>query len=223
MMRRILAIKERKRRKALEQTFETVKHFAHTSENGKMKGVSTVFNIGLYLLIADRDIQAAKIDALTHPDEWSRKLHARIILLTIYEWDAGKVSGHALRDGMDLMLIPDELKREASASLRRLRKIQEKATAKFALVRNAAIAHGDPNALLQYRAIRDLDVQEVMGVAIEFFDEVGTFISVLTRLMEVGNTLQSYLRQWSASAKAEEMGHTLQSGLGDRTPTESGS
>jgi hypothetical protein len=222
-MRRILPIKERKRRKALEQAFETLKHFAHTHESGKMKGVSTLFNIGLYLLIADRDIQAAKIDALTHPDEWSRKLHARIILLTIYEWDADKVSGRALRNGMDQMLIPDELKHEVSASLRRLRKIQEKATTKFTSVRNAAIAHRDPDALIQYRAIRDLDVQKVMGVAIEFFDEVGTFISVLTRLMVGGNTLPSYLRQWSAGVKPEEMEHAHQSGSGDRMPPESGS
>lgn len=218
VMRQILPIKERKRRKALEQTFETIKNFAHKQENGRMKGVSTLFNIGLYLLIADRDIQAAKIDALTHPDEWSRKLHARIILLTIYEWDADKVSGRALRDGMVQMLIPEELKQEASASLRRLRKVQEKATAKFASVRNEAIAHRDPDALVQYRAIRDLDVQEVLGVAIEFFDEVGIFISVLTRLMLVGNTFPSYLRQWSASEKAEEIGHALQTGSGDRTP-----
>jgi hypothetical protein len=222
-MRRILPIKERKRREALEQAFETAKHFAQTHENGKMKGVSTLFNIGLYLLIADRDIQAAKIDALTHPDEWSRKLHARIILLTIYEWDADKVSGRDLRDAMDLMLIPEELKREASASLRLLREIQQKATGKFASIRNAAIAHRDRNALIQYRAIRDLNVKEVMDIAIEFYDEVGTFISVLARLMVVGNTLPSHLRQWSSSAKAEEMGPALQSGLGDRTPTESGS
>jgi hypothetical protein len=132
-----------------KQAFETAKHFAHKHESGRMKGFSTLLNIGLYLLIADRDIQAAKIDALTHPDEWSRKLRARIILLTIYEWDADKVSGRTLRDGMDQMLIPEELKHEASASLRRLRKIQEKATVKFASVRNAAIAHRDPNALIQ--------------------------------------------------------------------------
>jgi hypothetical protein len=59
-----------------------------------------------------------------------------------------------------------------------------------------------------------------MGVAIEFFDEVGIFISVLARLMASGDTLPSYLRQWSASVKAEEMEHALQSGSG--TPTESG-
>jgi hypothetical protein len=44
-------------------------------------------------------IQAIKIDALTHPDEWTRKLQARVILLTIYEWDADEVSGRALAFG----------------------------------------------------------------------------------------------------------------------------
>jgi hypothetical protein len=48
VMRRILPLKERKRRKMLEKTFETTKHFAHVHENGRMKGVSTLFNIGLY-------------------------------------------------------------------------------------------------------------------------------------------------------------------------------
>ena len=34
---------------------------------------------------------------------------------------------------------------------------------KFSFIRNAAIAHRDPNALVQYRAIRDLNVDDVMN------------------------------------------------------------
>jgi hypothetical protein len=195
---------ERKRQKALEQVFETTKYFAHKNENGKMKGVATLFNIGFYLLIAHRDIQAVKIDALTHPNEWTRKLHARVILLTIYEWDADEVSGQALREAMELMLIPDELRSDAFASLKNLRKIREKVNKKFHDVRNAATAHRDPNALVQYRAIRDLNVQDVWNIAAEFFVGVETFMSVLTRLMAAGNTIESYLRQWLMSAKTEE-------------------
>jgi hypothetical protein len=195
---------ERKRREALERAFETTKHWAIKTEHGKMSGVSTLLNVGFYLLIALRDIQTVKIDALTHPDEWSRKLNARVILLTIYEWDADEVSGRSLQEALDLMLISDDLRREAIASLRMLRKIQERAKKKFSFIRNAAIAHRDPNALVQYRAIRDLNVQDVWDIAAEFFAEVENFMSVLTRLMTAGNTLPSYLRQWSASTKAEE-------------------
>jgi hypothetical protein len=200
-MRRKLPRVERARRAALEATFETVKYYAIKNENGKFKGVSTLFNIGLYLLIADRDIQAAKIDALTHPDEWTRKLNARMIILTICEWDADKVTGRELKDAMELMLIPDELRHEAIDALRSLRVIQRKANKKFSFIRNAAIAHRDPNALVQYRAIRDLNVDEVMALGIEFFTAIEKFVSVHTKLLQASNTLRSYARQWSAATK----------------------
>jgi hypothetical protein len=200
-MRRKLLYTERKRRIALEAAFETTKYYAIKNENGKFKGLSTLYNIALYLLIADRDIQAIKIDTLTHPDEWTRKLGARIILLTIYEWDADKVTGRQLRDALELMLIPEELRREAIESLRALRIVQRKANKQFSFIRNTAIGHRDPNALVQYRAIRDLRVDEVMAIGIEFFTEANRFTNVLMRLMSAGNTLPSFLRQWSASTK----------------------
>jgi hypothetical protein len=49
----------------------------------------------------------------------------------------------------------------------------------------------------------------VWNIAAEFYAEIGNFISLLTRLMEAGNTLQSYLRQWSATTKVEEEVKTL--------------
>jgi hypothetical protein len=202
-MRIILPCRERKRLAAIESTFETLRYYAIRNENGKFKGLSLLFNIGLYLLIADRDIQASKIDALTHPNEWKRKLSARIILLTIYEWDADQVTGRELRDALELMLIPDDLRREATAALRVLRAIQEKASSQFAFIRNNAIAHRNPNALIQHRAIRDLNVDEVMKVAVEFYAAIGTFIGVLTKLMHAGNTLPSMIRQWGATEKGQ--------------------
>lgn len=194
---------ERARKRTLEETFEALRYWAARYEDSRMSGVKTLLNIGLYLLIADRDIQALKIDALTHPDEWTRKLCARVILLTIYEWDADEVSGRRLHEALCLMQSPDSLKQEIVCSLRRLRKIQERAKKEFTDIRNTAIAHRDPNALKQYRAIRDLNVRDVWNIAMEFFSEINRFISVLTRLMHAGNNLDSYLRQWSAGAKAE--------------------
>ena len=195
---------ERKRQKALESAFETTERSAHKNRNGKMKGVSTLFNIALYLLTAQRDIQAVKIDALTHTREWSRKLYARMILLTIYEWDAHEVCGRSLQEAMELKVIPDDLRREATASLKNLRKIRDKTTKKFSSIRNSAIAHRDKSALVQYRAIRDLNVQDVWDIAAEFFAGIEVFMSVLTRLMIAGDTLEAHLRQWSASIPSEE-------------------
>src|SRR3989442_1166298 len=85
--------RDRERKKAFLAAFEIAKHYAIHNEHVPFPAVTLLFNVGLYLLLAERDIQALKIDALTHPDEWTRKLHARIILLTIYEWDADSVTG----------------------------------------------------------------------------------------------------------------------------------
>jgi len=159
--------------------------------------MSVLFNIGLYLLIAEKDIQAVKIEALTHPDEWTRKIYARIILLVIYEWVADAVSRRTLKEALDTMLISDDLKREAIEVLRTLRSIQRKVRTNFAFVRNAAIAHRDSDALTQYPAIRELKVDEVMAVAIEFYAAVAQFTSLLTKLMMAGSTIGSFLMQWS--------------------------
>jgi len=153
-------------------------------------------NIGLYLLIAEKDIQALKIDALTHPDEWTRKLCARVILLTIYEWDADKVSGRALKDALELLEVPAELRAEAVDALRKLRLVQRKVTKQFSFVRNSAIAHRDPDALAQYRAIRDLKIDDVMNAAIEFYSGVGKFIRVLTALTALSGSPHALLKQW---------------------------
>lgn len=192
---------ERQRKAALTSAFETFKSQAIKHESGSFPGLSVLFNIGLYLLIADRDIQALKIDALTHPDEWTRKLHARIILLTIYEWDADKITGRQLKQAMELMLIPDDLQREAVECIRALRLIQRKANKQFGHIRNAAIAHRDPNALTQYRAIRDLNVNDVFALANEFFEAVERFVNVQTRLLLAANNLSSFLNQWTVASK----------------------
>jgi len=139
--------------RVLEAAFETSKHFAIKNEDGKMRGVELLFNISLYLLIADRDIQSSKIDALTHPDEWKRKLSARIILLAIYEWDTDKVTGRELREAFELMCFL----LDGAEPAQRLGCL-------LAELLHTAIAHRDPNALVQYRAIRDLNVHEVIHV-----------------------------------------------------------
>jgi hypothetical protein len=201
-MRWRLPRRERERKKALLAAFETTKHYAIQNEHGPFPAVTLLFNIGLYLLLAERDIHALKIDALTHADEWTRKLHARIILLTIYEWDGDSVTGRGLKDALDAIQVSDALRAQTVDALRALRLVQRKIAREYKFIRNAAIAHRDPNALVQYRAIRDLDVEKVFATTIEFFDAVGKFMPVLTSLLLESATLPALLRQWVPSDQA---------------------
>jgi hypothetical protein len=47
---------ERKRKQALEATFETAKYYAIKHESGNFPALSLLFNVSPYLLLAARDI-----------------------------------------------------------------------------------------------------------------------------------------------------------------------
>jgi hypothetical protein len=182
-MRLRLRLKERKRWKALQGAFNAIKDQAIKCEHKRYEALRTIFNIALYILLIERDIQSLKIDALTHPDEWTRKLCARLILLAIYEWDIDKVSGVALRDALMTIRVAEEVKTEAVEALRAVRAVQGKAKKKFSALRHATIAHRDPDALAQYRAIRNLRTEEVLATAAEFYAGAERFIAVVPRMM----------------------------------------
>ncbi|MDQ3582134.1 MAG: hypothetical protein M3495_11220 [Pseudomonadota bacterium] len=197
VMRRILPMRERKRRAALIAALEEV---AYQTEKCVARGFdasTTIFNIALFLLIAERDIQAAKIDALTHPDPWHRSLNARIILLTVHGRDMDKVAGQKLKRALETIKAPDAMKAEAVEALRAIRKAQRKAEGEFEFLRNATIAHRDPDAMAQYRAITQLEEMKVLSLAAEFYDAADTFINLLPKIMLQSSSFPSVLAQFS--------------------------
>jgi hypothetical protein len=199
VMRRWLPFSERKRAKALREAFDVVRDLAIKNEERGFEASSTILNIALYILIAERDIQCLKIDALTHPDEWTRKLCARVILLTVHEWDLDKVSGRGLKRALDMAGASDEVRKQAVDALRRLRFVQRMAVTKFGRLRHTAIAHRDADALLQYRLIEELKTEDVFRVTGEFYDAARRFMDVLPRLVVETGTMPALLRQWLAS------------------------
>lgn len=192
---------EKERRRALEQAFTTIKTNAIKFEHGPYQSTNTIFNIALFFLLAERDIDSLKIDALTHPDEWRRKLCARVILLTIHELDFDKVSGKPLRDALEAIGAPEHLRNEASQALRDVRTVQTRARKEFSALRNATIAHRDPDALLQYRAIRNLKTETVFAISGDFYSAARRFIDVVPRLMLESSTFAALLRQYALSGK----------------------
>lgn len=78
LMRLWLPFMERKRSRALEGAFTAIKDQSIKAERHGYTASLAIQNIALYLLIAERDIQAVKIDALTHPEWWTRNLCARL-------------------------------------------------------------------------------------------------------------------------------------------------
>ncbi|MGE0809458.1 MAG: hypothetical protein AB7N69_02435 [Immundisolibacter sp.] len=201
VMRRVLPFKERKRRAALKSALSELALQTQKSTTRDFEASTVILNIALFLLITERDIQALKIDALTHPDKWHRSLCTRVILLTVHGRDIDKVAGQKLRQALETIKAPDDMKRAANESLRTLRRVQKKAESDFEFLRNATIAHRDPDALTQYRSILQIDEMKVLNLAAEFSTAATAFITLLPNLFLQSGTLPSIVNQFSQREK----------------------
>lgn len=201
IMRHILPFKERKRKKAIDGALSEIARQRGKSQQHGFESSAVLFNIALFFLIAERDIQAVKVDALTHPDPWKRSLCTRIILLTIHELDMDKVAGNKLRDALADTGVSNEAKRQATQALRAIRNAQQKARKQFSFLRNATIAHRDSDVLLQYRAISGLDEVAVLKIASEFYEGAHMFLALLPDLMLRVGTLPGLLKQMKSRAE----------------------
>ena len=195
---------ERGRKRALVSTLQTIAYETARAKRLKLEANTTVLNIGLFFLIAERDIQAVKIDALTHPDPWVRGLASRLMLLTVHELDIDKVAGSKLRQALDDGKVPEALRNEVTEAMRSIRKAQAQAQKQFASLRNSTIAHRDPDALQQYRDIVALDGLEVTKVVVDFYAGTSKFLAVMPRLLTHLGRMDGLLAQLQAQRDREQ-------------------
>lgn len=192
---------DRKRNRLLASTLKTVAIEAARARRLNFEANTSVLNLGLYFLIAERDIQAVKIDALTHPDAWQRGVASRVMLLTIHELDLDKVAGNKLRQALEDGNVPEELRQKVTEAMRAIRKAQARAQRQFAYLRNSTIAHRDPDAIRQYSDIVAIDGYEVTKIAAEFYEGTEKFMSVLPLLLTYLSTWPGLMGQLAAQAK----------------------
>lgn len=207
-MRHWLPIKERKKKLALEEAFETIRRQAIKCEREGYYASLVILNIALYFLLAERDIQCIKIDALTHRNQWKRRLCARVVLLTLHEWDMDKVSGNGLKSALETIQASEEVRKEAIEALRLVRVAQRRARKEFSLLRNATIGHRDPNALFQCHAIENINIQQVFSIVGDFYKAAGRFIDLLPRMMLESSTFPALLQQIRGPANQERLPNT---------------
>lgn len=161
---------------------------------------AVILNLGLFFLIAERDIQTVKVDALTHPDPWTRGLAARVMLLTIHELDIDKAAGNKLRQALGDGSTPENLRQETTEAMRAIRSAQSKAQRQFAHLRNSTIAHRHHDALQQYRDIVEVDSFEIAKIAGDFYSGTDKFITVIPKLLKHFSTWDGMTGQLKSQA-----------------------
>ncbi|VEL95983.1 hypothetical protein ALT761_00942 [Alteromonas sp. 76-1] len=145
------------------------------------------FNICLFFLLAERDIQALKPDAFAHPNEAKRNIALRALLLTIYEWDMGKVTGKNMKIIYGITGISEQAKTNLINSLKEVRKSRKNITTQFSELRHNTIAHRESDALQQYEIISNLNVIKFKSEIEDFYIATDKLFKAMTdALLEIG-------------------------------------
>ncbi len=185
----------------------TVKEYRKINKT-KLSKTKDIFNISLFLLLAERDLQAIKIDAFSHPDPWKRNLSLRVMLLIIHERDISKVaSGNKMREIYNQLDIDDGLKMKIISSLREINKVHAKVKKQLSEIRNSTIAHRDGDSMLQYDVIEKLSINQIKELVTEYYEASNDFMGLLTQLLLEASTLKSMIHQYSnANSSVEKAG-----------------
>lgn len=198
-----LVIRERRRSAALTDALNAaVENFKKSKSAIHFESLKIFFNLSLFFLLAEKDIQAVKIDALTHADEWKRNLSLRIILLVIHEWDMAKVApANKLKEAYKIAGISEDLIKEMNLAFRKINKAHARAKQLLSSARHATIAHRDTDAMLQYEMIMKIDPLSTMEVAASFYEGADLFVEVLPKVMLEASSTYSLLKQLRGSTQ----------------------
>ena len=167
-------------KKVNEDLFPATKHF---------------LNIGLYFLLAERDIQALKADAFAHPNETKRNIALRALLLTIYEWDMGKVTGRRMQFIYESTGLSDSSKSMVVDALKKLKKARKAIENEISETRHNTIAHREADALRQYEIISEMKVMDFSIALTGFYEASDALLKSLVKAMLEISTMESLFNQ----------------------------
>lgn len=180
---------------------ETVKQYRRINEE-LFPGSKRFFNIALYFLLAERDVQALKADAFAHPNETKRNIALRALLLTIYEWDMGKVTGRKMQFIYESTGLSDSTKGQLVTALKGLKQARKAIENEMSEARHNTIAHREADAYRQYEIISELNIMRFSLSLTKFYEASDALLKALVdAMLEIG-TMKSLFHQVTYSENA---------------------
>lgn len=179
----------RLKEKAINNVIETTVFEYRRIDEKLFPATKQFFNIGLFFLLAERDVQALKADAFAHPNATKRNIALRALLLTIYEWDMGKVTGRKMNFIYEATGLSDTSKAAVVVALKELKKARKGIENQFSETRHNTIAHREADAMRQYEIISDLEIMQFAPALTKFYEASGSLLTAMTdATLEIGST-----------------------------------
>jgi hypothetical protein len=188
--------------KHIEQAIESTVIEYRKIDETNYPATKKFFNVGLYFLLAERDVQALKADAFANPNKTKRNIALRTLLLTIYEWDMSKVTGRGMKYIYEVTGLSEEAKSNLVSALKELRKSRKEIENQLSETRHNTIAHRDPDAMRQFKIISDLEIMQFAPVLTKFYIASDKLLKAMVVAMLEMGTMKSLLHQIGQSAKS---------------------
>ena len=181
--------------KVICKTLETtVKQYKGINED-LFPASKRFFNIALYFLLSERDVQALKADAFAHPNETKRNIALRALLLTIYEWDMGKVTGRRMQFIYESTGLSDSAKGKLVSALKSLKQARKAIENEMSEARHNTIAHREADAFRQHEIISQLNIMRFSLSLTKFYEASDALLKALVEAMLEIGTMKSLFHQ----------------------------
>lgn len=179
--------KNRKRVAASTSLLQTLKSNGDKARAAGLPSYVGVYNVALYIAIAEHDLSTYSEAIVLARSEWHRKFHARGLAVLLFEVaeDLPELLGKRYRQWLtDFGLASEWLERlnAITKTLAVFRKAHEPFLSK---VRNYVGAHRDHDAYAQFELLQSLDVLEVFRLAASLSEPIRGLVAFHTDLIQV--------------------------------------
>lgn len=187
-------------------TIETIKLRLDQCRKFRLTHSTTVFNVALYILLAERDFAQIRIDMVSTLDAERLQYVARQSGLLLYEVmdDLCAMLGKPFREALVFLDVPEPERKRISSTIKELVRFRE-AHHKFLYndIRNVISGHRSQDALEFLRSVESLNYMEVFRLAAEFFEKLHPLISALTVLIQQTGKFQIMAKEMTAAGVFE--------------------
>lgn len=198
----------RAKRKARIGALETVRNTLQGAARLKAGSATTVFNVGMYLLLLDQDIDYFTDDLICAIGDRRRAFLAKHEAVLLYEAaeDLPQLLGREFRDAVKALgASPDQLT-QLNAVSSDLNQFWLDNRNFLGTIRNALAAHRDHDSLRYAAALEGLRPLEVMSRAAGLSQLLERLVAVITEMASLTTGPTAIIRDMIASSKKAKAG-----------------
>jgi len=195
---------ERKRLPILNGTIKIFRDGLARCRKLGLADADRIYNVGLYLLLADRDCAILKVQMISSFENWNLRFTARQIALLVYEVcdDLIGLLGKQFRQSLITLSATEDDMNKFNKIYQQLTKFKN-TNHQFLYndIRNLVAGHRSQDSLEFLRAVEAIDPLRVFRLGGDFFEIVHALIHFLTETLVRMSHPQIALKQLLASPK----------------------